>query len=201
MALTKIEAVNLMLDAIDEEPISSLDSGLPDAETAERFLDRTKKDVLAKGWHSNTDIEYTLTRDSSNEYQVPSLALRIDTSGSDKSVNVAARYDGGIRKLYHVKDQTFTFSNNATLKVDITWDYEFADLPHELQSYIAYHAARKFQESEMGSVALDAFTLRGEQEAYAALQDSEIEAEDANALTDNSHAYWITQRNNIRIRY
>ena len=35
MGLSKIEAVNIVLESIGEAPVSSLTSGLPDAEAAE----------------------------------------------------------------------------------------------------------------------------------------------------------------------
>ena len=52
-SMTKLEAVNLMLDSIGESPVSSLSSGLADAETAERIFNQVDKDVQAVGWHVN----------------------------------------------------------------------------------------------------------------------------------------------------
>ena len=46
--LTKLEAVNIVLDSIGETPVSSLTSGLPDAESAEAKLDEVTTEVLAK---------------------------------------------------------------------------------------------------------------------------------------------------------
>jgi hypothetical protein len=40
--LTKLQAVNIILDSIGETPISSLTSGLPDGESAEAKLDEVK---------------------------------------------------------------------------------------------------------------------------------------------------------------
>ena len=54
--LTKIEAVNIILNVIGETPVSSLASGLPDAEAAELKLDQTVKEVLAKGWQQNSEL-------------------------------------------------------------------------------------------------------------------------------------------------
>jgi hypothetical protein len=71
---------------------------------------------------------------------------------------------------------------------------QFEDLSLELSTYIAYLAARKFQESQMQSVALDNFTRRAEMEAYAALLDAESETDDANILTDSSYVAYATYR-------
>ena len=50
MSLTKLEAVNMVLDAIGESPVSSLTSGLPDAEAAEAKLDEVRVEILSRGW-------------------------------------------------------------------------------------------------------------------------------------------------------
>ena len=55
MALTKLEAVNIVLDAIGESPVSSLTSGLPDAEAAEAKLDEVRTEILSRGWHQNME--------------------------------------------------------------------------------------------------------------------------------------------------
>ena len=66
-----------------------------------------------------------------------------------------------------------------------------------MQLYIARKAARSFQESAMGSAALDSFTVRSEAEAYAALMDSEAEVEDNNILQQSTHCHRATRRYNV----
>ena len=79
--------------------------------------------------------------------------------------------------------------------VDVLIEIEFEALNFELQNYIAFRAARKFQESAMGSATLDSFAGRQEQEAYAALLDAEAEGEDTNILRSSAHVYYATHRN------
>lgn len=94
-----------------------------------------------------------------------------------------------------MKDRTFTFDKDITC--DIVWEFPFEDLTYELQAYIAAKAARKFQASELGSVAMDGFAVRNEQEAWAALQDAEAESEDSNILTDSPYAREVVRRYNV----
>jgi hypothetical protein len=190
--LTKLEGVNLMLDALGEDPVSSLSSGLPDAETAERFLDRVTMEVLAKGWSSNTDYEYTMARDADTRVPLSSDVLRVTTTGSDKWIKCSIRYLTGSRYLYDNTNERFTWTRSP--EVNVVWNVDFAELPFELQSYIAYTAARKFQESELGSVALDSFVVRGQTEAWSALQDFEAEQENLNILDESPHCHFITYR-------
>ena len=160
--LTKIEAVNIILNVIGETPVSSLASGLPDDEAAELKLDQTVKEVLDKGWQQNSELGITLGRNSDNEIMVPDQYLRVDTVGDDKDVNVTVRKQDGKRKLFDIGKYVYTFDRD--LKVDVLISLDFDALNFELQNYIAFRAARKFQESAMGSTLLDSFAARQEQE-------------------------------------
>ena len=193
MGLTKLEAVNIILDAIGETPVSSLESGLPDAEAAETKLNEINKTVQAKGWHQNTENKLKLMPDSNKNIIVPANYLRVDTTGTSQATNVSVRTYQNKSMLYDVKNQRFTFEND--LYADVIILLAFSDLTLELANYIAYRTARKFQEAQMQSTTLDAFTVRAEMEAYAALMDSETENEDSNILTDNEHCWYLTNRN------
>ena len=192
MGLSKLQAVNIVLDAIGETPVSSLSSGLPDAESAEAKIDEISKSVQAKGWHQNTDYKLKLTPDTNNNILIPDTYLRVDTASSDRDTNVTVRKNGTQNMLYHIKNQNFTFTSYVW--ADVVHHLEFENLSVELSPYVAYRAARRFQEAQMASVALDNFTMRAEMEAYAALMDAETENEDSNILTDNAHCYYATHR-------
>lgn len=193
MGLSKLEAVNIILDSIGETPVSSLESGLPDAEAAETKLNEIHKTVLSKGWHQNTEKNLKLMPDTDSHVRVPTTYLRIDTTRSSKATNVSVRRLNNQAMLYDVINQSYEFTND--LYCDVILLLEFEDLTLELSNYIAYRTARKFQEAQMQSVALDNFTVRAEMEAYAALMDSECENEDSNILLDNAHCFYATYRN------
>lgn len=190
--LTKLEAVNIVLDAIGESPVSSLTSGLPDAEAAESKLDEVRVEILSRGWHQNIEKDVKLKRDANNEILLSNIYLRIDSTGPDKETNVVQRYSNGKRKLFDIKERSYTFDRDLT--VDIIVDIPFDELTVELQNYIAARAARKFQESSLGSSSLDSFTVRGEAEAWAGLQDAEAENEDNNIIKSSPHVSYATYR-------
>ena len=195
MGFTKLEAVNVILDSIGESPVSSLSSGLPDAEAAEVKLNEVNKLVQAKGWHQNTEFDVKLIPDSNQNILVPATYLRVDTRGNDKNVNVSVRRLNNISMLYDIKNRLFTFEKS--LQCDIIQLLDFEDLSLELSNYIAYRAARKFQEAQMQSTTLDGFTVRAEMESYAAVMDSGCENEDSNILTDNPHCFYATYRHHL----
>jgi len=192
MSLTKLEAVNMVLDAIGESPVSSLTSGLPDAEAAEAKLDEVRVEILSRGWHQNIEKDVTLKRDANQEILLSNIYLRVDSTGGDKGINVVQRYSNGKRKLFDVNKRTFIFTKD--LVVDLIIDIPFEELTVELQNYIASRAARKFQESSLGSSSLDSFTVRGEAEAWAGLQDAEAENEDNNIIRSSPHVSYATYR-------
>ena len=191
--LTKLDAVNIILNVIGETPVSSLTSGLPDAEAAEQKLDLTIMEVLAKGWQQNTETNIYMSRNYDGEIVVPRQYLRVDTMGMDKSINITIRKQNGKRKLFDLREYSFKFTKDLLVEVLLEIDYEA--LNFELQNYIAFRAARKFQESAMGSATLDSFAGRQEQEAYAALLDAEAESEDTNILRSSAHVFYATHRN------
>jgi hypothetical protein len=190
--LTKLDAVNIILNAIGETPVSSLTSGLPDAEAAEAKLDSTIKEVLAKGWHQNLEREIVMSRNKDSEIVVPRQYLRVDTTGVDVSLNVVIRKQNGKRKLYDLRNFTYKFGKD--LMVDAIIEIEFDSLIFELQNYIAMRAARKFQESAMGSATLDSFAVRQETEAFTALLDAEAENEDNNILRESASVNYAVRR-------
>jgi len=190
--LTKLDAVNIVLNGIGETPVSSLTSGLPDAEAAESKLDATIKEVLAKGWHQNLEQGIVMNRNKDEEIIVPRQYLRVDTVGRDQNLNVVIRKQNGKRKLFNLSTYSFKFEKDVM--VDVIIEIAFDELNYELQNYIAMRAARKFQETSMGSQALDSFAVRQEQEAYTALLDSEAEGEDNNVLRESAHVVYITSR-------
>jgi len=192
MSLTKLEAVNMVLDAIGESPVSSLTSGLPDAEAAEAKLDEVRVEILSRGWHQNIEKDVTLKRDANNEILLSNIYLRVDSTGGDKDVNVVQRYSNGKRKLFNLSKRQYTFDKD--LVVDLIIDIPFDELTVELQNYIAARAARKFQESALGSSSLDSFTVRAEAEAWAGLQDAEAENEDNNIIKSSPHVVYATYR-------
>ena len=191
--LTKLDAVNIILNVIGETPVSSLTSGLPDAEAAETKLDSTIMEVLAKGWQQNTESDIYMSRNYDGEIIVPRQYLRVDTTGIDKDINITVRKQNGKRKLFDLRNYTFKFTKD--LLVEVLIEIEFESLNFELQNYIAFRSARKFQETAMGSATLDSFAGRQEQEAYAALLDGEAETEDTNILRSSAHVFYATHRN------
>lgn len=196
--LDKLEAVNRSLQAIGESRVNSLQSGLPDAAEAEVVLDEVKDEVLMAGWYENTRDEVKVQPDFiTKEIPVPSTWYNVETTGRSHHIGkVITKVDpnDNIRKLFEVNEQTYQFETEVYVKVIMS--LEFDDLTFPLKNYISARAARVFQERIMGSGSLDHFTVRAEAEAWAKLQDAEVDIAEYNVLSDSPFMREITGRNN-----
>lgn len=194
---SKLEAVNLMLEAIGEDPVSSLTSGLDDFAAAERILDRTKKQVLQKGWQSNTDgliEDYTWARDSSNLVLLGDDVLRIDTVGPSAYLHGRKKYNESESRyqLWDTKNARWTWTTDPY--VYVVWNQEWEELSDALNNYIAHEAAVRLALTELGSIALSEVLKADRDNAWNDLMDEETENQDFNILRRSKHALRISQR-------
>lgn len=207
--LTKLQAVNEILQSIGEDPVNSLSSGLADAAEAERILDQESRRIQLMGWHVNTLEDYVLSKNASNQFALPDNTLKVDTvnprggrktssPGHSSYINAGMRRSGDDTKwvLWDVDNNSETWTNETTLTVDLVQLIEFANLTPALQIYVWTSAAHRFQHGSMGSAALNVFTAEDVARAEAAAVNEDTENEDMNIIRDNAHVRSIAVRNN-----
>lgn len=188
---TELEAVNIMLSVIGESPISSLAAGsaVADAVTAQQTLSEVNRAVQSKGWHFNTDKEFTLSPEAfTGEIRVPSNCLRVDTVTDDKEVDVVLRG----QRLYDRKNHTYSFTKS--LKVDLVILLPFEEIPETARHYITVKAARVFQARTVGAETLFSFSQIDERDALVAFKKAEGITGDYNILTGNSTIFRVLNR-------
>lgn len=177
---TKLQAVNVLLRAISEIPVSSLSGGGGgDVAVAVQTLDDTTREVLTEGWDFNTEYDFPLTRNTSNEIALPVNALHVDFDARS-----LAGIDPVIRgqKVYDRENHRYTFDQN--LKAKIIFGLAFEDIPEAGRWYITVRAARVFQDTSMGSNAMHQFQIRDEYEARARFIEAHTDDRDLNMLRD-----------------
>lgn len=183
--LSKIDAVNLMLEAIWESPVSTLDvSGVASVATAKRVLDETSRSVQTRGWAFNLEYDYPLGVDINGTIPVPLNALHV--APMDPTLPYVQR--GYL--LYDRGNHTFTFTDPVNVRLILL--LEFEDLPDAARQYIAVMASRKFRarwhnESEGQATAEEIEALRN-------LEDTEADASDFNVLSGSWSVAKILQR-------
>lgn len=176
--MTELQAVNRMLAAVGEPPVSSLtDVAIPEVEQAKNTLTLVVMDVLSRDWSFNSDSNYPLPPDSMGVITAPSNALRVDATAPHNDVQVRSG------KLYDRRNQTFIFTEPVL--ADVSWKLPFAELPYPAQAYITIKAARQFQREYLGSNSMDRMTEQEEAEAYISLVDYDGAGADYNLLENN----------------
>ena len=191
---SELEAVNVMLSAIGEAPVSSLDDpSLVDASVAQTILQESSVEIQTRGLHCNTEVDFPLIPTVDGEIHVPSNCVRIDTTGGSRDVDVAQRGN----RLYDRIAKSYT-AFTQKLYVDMVLLFEFEALPQHVKRYATVKATRRFQARLVGSDTLANFTAQDEQEALIEFERAEAINEDSNILTDSYDTYKIISRGSPR---
>jgi hypothetical protein len=177
---TTLEAVNQMLFAIGESPVNKVeDSGLVDATVALRTLANVSREVQKNGWHWNTEVSLSLAPDVDGFLQLPGNTLKVDTTGTDASLDLVQRGS----RLYDRVNHTYSIARPVLIELVLMLDFE--ELPEAARNYITLRAARRFQQNSVGSTELDGFQAQDELRALVDLQAAEAETQDYRLLNDD----------------
>jgi len=161
--LTVVDAVNMMLETVNEFPISTRPSADSDttsiARRAEDILLRETKTVLSWGWPENTTIgkEYTSGAvDMSNVYAAKGSgrdAHRAFTIKDNKLWDVAA----GSHTIQPMVSGDNVIYLDIIGSVSPAWPENFENGAMTTKEVIVRHAAQLFQRRLQGSQTQDAF--------------------------------------------
>lgn len=188
---SKLDAVNTMLSSIGEAPVSSLSSGLIEAEIAESILDTIDREVQSMGWHFNTELNKSFAQSLAGEIILPADILRADATLKANSPDLVQR---GL-KMYDRANHTFNIGASAAL--DVVIQLIFDDLPEVAKRYIVLRATRIFQDRVVGSNTLHSFQEKDEATALYQLKDFDKAADDHN-IFDNYDTFSIIDRQGRR---
>ena len=137
-AATELPAINQILMACGQAPVTTLDETNPDVAIAYQTLLEVSREVQSEGWTFNKEPHYEMTPDSNNEILIPNNVLQIDLTNNgsvgDKQV---IRRNGKLYDKQHHTDQW----TNGVVECDILWLFDWVDLPTPIQDYITARAA------------------------------------------------------------
>lgn len=187
--LTEIEAVNMMLAAIFEAPVNTLEPvGIDDVAIALRMLNGKVREVLLKGLATNSERQVTLTPDATTgKIPLPSNTLRVDPERDDGADAVQR---GGF--LYDRENHTFVFTR--PVKVEIVYHLPWDDLPEHVKYPIVVCAARRFQKHTFSDSDKGGYDAQDEFDAKALLMEADTDTEDSNMMDDSWSVAAILQR-------
>jgi hypothetical protein len=164
---TELEAVNVMLGTIGEQPVNSLDiSTISEVSIASDMLYEVSREVQTRGWSFNEETDYPLAL-SGGEIPLPINCLKVVVEGeSDWIIRRGTR-------LYNRTEHTYTFT--AGVDVTIVFFLPFTELPQAMRNYITLRTARKFQVRILGSDTIEKFTEIDENQAWLTLCAEEVD--------------------------
>lgn len=161
-ALTELQAINQMLAAVGQIPVTSIDVDAnqnptnPDVAMAMETLRQVSKEVQAEGWDFNKEYNVKITpvlnsTSKDNEIVIPTNVLQMDLCRDhwqNRGTDSVRR--GG--KLYNKTNHTYNWEGDQY--VDIMYLFEWDDLPAAIVNYIVNRACAVFAQRVVGSTDL-----------------------------------------------
>ena len=136
---TELSAVNSILGAIGQSPITVLNFQNPEISYIYNIFQEVIKDVLNEGWHFNTEEGLPRQPDGNKNITIPTNYLRYDLNDNmaDRQMDLVKRGN----KLYDKVNHTDEF--DSELKLDVVYMVTFVDIPSAFQRYIVAKASTR----------------------------------------------------------
>ena len=166
---TELSAVNSILGAIGQAPLTTLNFDNPEGSFIFNLLRDANVDTQAEGWHFNTEKHVEFARDINGK-----IAIGNDILSMDLHENQAKRTHDLVRRagfIYDKIDHTDVFTEDLTL--DVVRLYLFEDLPIIFRRYITYRASRVAATKLVANPQLVKLLAQQEALARAALMEYE----------------------------
>jgi hypothetical protein len=136
-ATQELPAVNQILQSCGQAPVTTLDQTNPDVAIAYQTLLEVSREVQAEGWTFNKEFHYDMTPDTNNEILIPNNMLQLDLTHNAANMDKDVIRRNG--KLYDKANHTYTFTEKV--ECDITWLFDWVDLPVPVADFITARAA------------------------------------------------------------
>lgn len=179
---TLLDAVNILLENIGEQPVNTLDNEqIQDARIAERTLLEFHKEGQNKGWSWNTEHCYPFTKDStSGEVTIPTNVVKLSLD----PYAYANRYVLRGQRLYDKEKRSYVLESTVdSVDADVIWLMSWDETPEAFNRWTTIRSARAFSARVLGSDSSFKYTARDEQDAQVVLERMEQEQIQANLLT------------------
>ena len=138
---TELSAVNSILGAIGQAPVTSLVFDNPEISFIYNLLRDANVDTQAEGWHFNTEKHVKYAPQTNGKIPIANDVLQLDVSeGWVRREYDVIRRDGF---LYDKINHTDDFSDITEIDLDVVKLYTFENLPIPFRRYITYRASTK----------------------------------------------------------
>ena len=157
-AATELPAINQILMACGQAPVTTLDETNPDVAIAYQTLLEVSREVQSEGWTFNKEEHYDMTPDGNNEILIPNNVLQIDLTEANAGDKNVIQKNG---KLYDKQNHTDQWTD-GDVECDIVWLFDWVDLPKPIADFITARAA-----------AITSSRIVGDTNQYQILQQKE----------------------------
>ena len=173
---TELSAVNSILGAIGQAPLTTLNFDNPEVSFIFNLLRDANVDTQSEGWHFNKEEHVKYTPDANGKIAIGNDILSMDVHDNQtrRNYNLVRRNGFLYDKIKHTDD----FSTIATIDLDVVRLYNFEDLPIAFRRYITYRASRIAATQLVANAGLVRLLGVQEQQARAALQEYECNQAD-----------------------
>ena len=135
---TELSAVNSILGAIGQSPVTTLNYENPEVGFIYDILTEVNKDVQNEGWIFNIERHVSKSPEATTGYiTIPNNVLSYDLNGDFTYRNKDLVRRNG--RLYDLVNHTDVFTQDVVLDIVYLWPFE--DLPSIFKRYITYRAS------------------------------------------------------------
>ena len=178
---TLLEAVNVLLSVIGEQPVTTLENAqIVEALMAETTLLEFHKEGQTRGWSWNSEQGYEFSKGVNSQITVPTSVVSWVTDAYEW----AGRFQLRGQQVYDLENHTFTLKDDITsLRADVVWLLPWNDCPETFNRWVTVRAARVFSGRVLGNTNTFRYTEVDEQSAWIELLRTELSQAQANSIT------------------
>ena len=174
---TELSAVNNILGAIGQSPLTTLNFDNPEVSFIYNLLRDANVDTQAEGWHFNTEKHVKYTPDANGKIAIGNDILSMDVHDNHIRRNYNLVRRNGF--LYDKQDHTDVFTVDS-IDLDVVRLYNFEDLPIVFRRFITYRASAAAATQLVANPNLVRLLTNQAGLARAALQEYECNQGDHN---------------------
>ena len=193
---TELSAVNNILGAIGQAPITTLNFDNPEISFIYNLLRDANVDTQAEGWHFNTEKHVEFAKDANGNIAIGNDILSMDLHDNrfDRRKDLVRRNG----KLYDKIKHTDVFDSDLLL--DVVRLYLFEDLPIVFRRYITNRASREAATQLVANPQLVKLLAQQEALSRAALMEYECNQADHSmfGFDDETHYQTYQPFRNLR---
>lgn len=185
---TELDAINDILSAIGEPPVSSLDAEAnADVANARRILANQNRRVQSKGWTFNIELDTTLTPDVFSQMinYLPTFLKVTSTSGTTNYIKRG-------EFVYDTTNKTDLFESSIQVNLVMLRDYD--EMPWCFRDLIVAKAARQFNMRFFGDDSVEAKLAQEEAEAQQNCMEYELDYGNYNMLDGDAFTGGLLSR-------